>query len=146
MGRELDTIKQECQNVALQLGANAVFIGWFSSSVPVHVTESTELGHSHRVYCQSVTSDKQGWASLVLRRPGQERAVLLQRVARPANVPLVGESYVARQRLPVRDRAEVSSARIGARSLSFSLSLFPSRPAPPALLPSSSPLHCALYI
>ena len=104
-------------------------VGQLEAGELVHIIECAD--HGYRVFCRSVTSsDKEGWASLTLRRPGQERAVLLQRVARPANVPSVGESYLARQRVPVRDRAEVSSARIGA----CYLSLLRSRSAQPALL------------
>jgi hypothetical protein len=69
-----------------------------------------------RLYCRSlVDTTKQGWASRVMRpRDGNGAALLLlQRIARPANMPLLGETYIAKQRIPVRDRAEVSSARIG---------------------------------
>ena len=68
--------------------------------------------HGVRLYCRSlVNTHKEGWASRALRR--DQGAVLLQRIARPDNMPVLGQSYVAKQRIPVRDRAEVSSARIG---------------------------------
>jgi hypothetical protein len=68
--------------------------------------------HGARLHCRSlVNTHRQGWASRTLRR--DQGAVLLQRIARPANMPVLGQRYVAKQRIPVRDRAEVSSARIG---------------------------------
>ena len=88
-------------------------IGQLEAGEVVYVLkcEVTEQ-HGARLHCRSlVNTHRQGWASRTLRR--DQGAVLLQRIARPANMPVLGQSYVAKQRIPVRDRAEVSSARIG---------------------------------
>ncbi len=88
-------------------------VGQLEAGEVVYVSECeiTEQ-HGTRLYCRGlVNTAKEGWASMVLRR--DRGTVLLQRVARPANMPVLGQTYVAKQRVPVRDRAEVSSARIG---------------------------------
>jgi len=88
-------------------------VGQLEAGEVVYVSECEETEHhGTRLYCRGfVNTAKEGWASTVLRR--DQGTVLLQRVARPANMPVLGQTYVAKQRVPVRDRAEVSSARIG---------------------------------
>ena len=75
----------------------------------VRVDQSADGGR--RLRCHSAESGVTGWASRTLRK--NRDVELLSRVENAKNMPEVGARYVARQRVPIRDRAEVSSARIG---------------------------------